>query len=303
MNLHVNSISNIWKHPRTSAAGVLIAVATIAGVLTQHGVSLGTFGGGSAVSLAGALATALLGLVARDPNSPAGAQGAPAAPAASCGAGCGQPSSSSSPSSTSRLAVWMLIVLLLPLPWLEGCSGTSVAQDIVNWTPSLQSAVATVDSTAALLAPADLAVFSAATTGFDAASNLLAAQAKAYLASPTASALAQLQSQVVTFQQQVNAALLSAARISDSASQTHAIATIQAVSTIVTAILALVQTASSQAQVAQMAAHSTIKFAEVAPYLDQSQSAQIIAEHYDEPVSAAHAQIAQVERDEMAAGF
>jgi hypothetical protein len=43
-----------------------------------------------------------------------------------------------------------LIALLLPLP-LMGCSGTSVAQNIVNWTPALQSAVATVDSTATLL--------------------------------------------------------------------------------------------------------------------------------------------------------
>jgi len=34
-------------------------------------------------------------------------------------------------------------------------SGVTVAQDIVNWTPALQTAVTTVDSTAALLAPAD----------------------------------------------------------------------------------------------------------------------------------------------------
>jgi len=32
-----------------------------------------------------------------------------------------------------------------------------VAQNIVNWTPALESAVATVDSTAALLAPAERA--------------------------------------------------------------------------------------------------------------------------------------------------
>ena len=85
-----------------------------------------------------------------------------------------------------------------------------MAQDIVNWTPALQSAVATVDSTAALLAPADAPLFAAATVGFDAASNLLMAQAKAYLANPSASALAQLQNQVVILQQQVNAALLQA---------------------------------------------------------------------------------------------
>ena len=122
----------------------------------------------------------------------------------------------------------MLIALLIPLPWMQGCTAASVAQDIVNWTPALQSAVATVDSTAALLAPADAPIFAAATSGFDAASNLLVAQAKAYLANPSAGVLAQLQTQIVTLQQQVNAALLQAAKIVDANSQQHALAAIQA---------------------------------------------------------------------------
>lgn len=197
----------------------------------------------------------------------------------------------------------MLIALLLPLPWLEGCTGTSVAQDIVNWTPSLESAVATVDSTAALLAPADAPLFAAATAGFDTASSLLVTQAKAYLANPTAGVLAQLQTQIVALQQQVNSAVLAAARIGDAASQTHALASIQAVATIVSAILALVQSVSSKAQVAQMAARSTIKLAAVRPYLDTARSAQTIAAHYGEPVAAAGQQVAQIEQFENAAGF
>jgi len=111
-----------------------------------------------------------------------------------------------------------------------------VAQDIVNWTPALQSAVATVDSTASLLAPPDAPIFSAATYGFDAASNLLVAQAKAYLANPSASALQTLQTQVVTFQQQVSAALLQAVKIVDPAGQAHALSVLQAVATIVNTI-------------------------------------------------------------------
>ena len=59
----------------------------------------------------------------------------------------------------------MLISLLLLLRLDDGCSAANVAQDIVNWTPSLESAIATVDSTAALLAPADAPVFLAATQG------------------------------------------------------------------------------------------------------------------------------------------
>jgi hypothetical protein len=160
-----------------------------------------------------------------------------------------------------------------------------------------------VDSTAALLAPQDAPIFAAATVGFDTASNLLVAQAKAYLANPTASALAQMQTQVVTFQQQINVALLQAAKIMDSASEQHALAAIQGVATIVSAILALVQTISSKAEVAQMAAQSTIKLAAVRPLLDGSQAERIVADHYGEPVELARAQVAQAEYAQAQAGF
>ena len=243
----MNTVSNIWNHPKTSAAGLLIAVVTVAGVLSQQGVTLGNLGTGTVVSLVTALATALLGLVAQDP-----------------GAASSTPGTSSS---TARLGCWALIALLLPLPFMTGCSGASVAQDIVNWTPTLQSAVATVDSTAALLAPADAPIFAAATVGFDTASNLLVTQAKAYLANPSASLLAQIQTQIVTFQQQVNASLLQTARIANPASQKHALSAIQEVATVVSAMLSLVQSVSSKAAVAQMAAHSTIKLEPSRPML------------------------------------
>jgi len=276
----MNPISNIWNHPKTSAAGLLIAIVTIAGVLSQQGVTLGAVGTSNVVMLASALATALLGLLAKDPGG-----------------------DSSSTGSTAKLGAWALIALLLPLPLLSGCSGSTVAQEIVNWTPALESAVATVNSTAALLMPADAPVFATATKDFDAASNLLAAQAKAYLANPSAGALAQLQAQVVTLQQQVNAALLQAARIMDAGSQQHALTAIQAVGTIVTAILALVQSVSSKTAVAHMAAQSTVKLAAVRPFLDEGKAAGIVAIHYGEPVELARMQVARAEQSEMQAGF
>lgn len=196
-----------------------------------------------------------------------------------------------------------LIALLLPLPFLGGCSGVSVAQDIVNWTPALQSAVATVDSTAALLAPADAPIFSAATAGFNAASSLLVGQADVYLANPSATTLAEIQSQVVTLQQQVNSALLQAAKIVDPASQKHALAAVQGVATIASAILALVQSISTKTAIAQMAARSTIKLADVVPYLDRSQSAQTVAAHYSESLTLARMQVKQSEYFELLAGF
>ncbi|MGA2753713.1 MAG: hypothetical protein ABSE53_08095 [Terracidiphilus sp.] len=277
------NFKNIWNHPKTSAAGLLIAVASVAGVLSQQGVSLGKVGTGTVVSLASALATALLGLMAKDPET--GSEGV------------------SGQGSTARLGAWMLIALLIPLPWMQGCTATGVAENIVNWTPALQSAVVTVDSTAALLAPADAPIFTAATVGFDAASNLLVAQAKAYLANPSGSALAQLQNQIVTLQQQVNTALLQAAKIVDQKSQQHALAAIQGVGTIVVAILALVQSISSKAQVAQMAADCGVKLAAVEPYLNENRAAEIVAVHYGEPVETARVQVAQVQQAEMNAGF
>jgi hypothetical protein len=186
---------------------------------------------------------------------------------------------------------------------MQGCAEKSIAQDIVNWTPSLQSAVTTVDSTAALLAPADAPIFAAATAGFDAASNLLDAEAKAYLADPTAGTLLQLQTMIVTLQQQVDAALLQAARIVNPASQQHALAAIQAVGTVVSAILSLVQSISSKAAVARMASESGIKLAAVEPYLNLSRSAQVVAVHYGEPVELARAQVARAEQTEINAGF
>jgi hypothetical protein len=178
-----------------------------------------------------------------------------------------------------------------------------VAQDIVNWTPALQGAVATVDSTAALLAPVDAPVFTAATIGFDTASNLLVAQAKAYLANPSAGVLAEIQTQIVTFQQQVNASLLQAAKIVDPASQKHALAAVQVVATVVSAIFALVQSISSKAVVAQMADQSTIKLAAVEPYLDHAQAAEMVAAHYGEPLGLARVQVARTEQSQALAGF
>jgi hypothetical protein len=283
----MNLFANIWNHPKTSAAGVLIALVSIAGVLSQQGITLGKAGAGTVVSLIGALATALLGLLAKDPD--AGSNGTR--------------EQGSGANTSVKLGVWMLIALLVPLPWMQGCSATSVAQDIVNWTPALQSAVATVDSTASLLAPADAPIFAAATAGFDVASNLLVAQAKAYLANPSASTLQLLQTQIVTLQQQVSAALLQAAKIVDPNSQAHAMSVIQAVATIVNTILSLVASISSKAAVSKMSAATGVKLAMLRPYLDNSRAAEIVAAHYGEPLTQARAQVARAEQMEMNAGF
>jgi hypothetical protein len=259
---------------------LLIAVVTLSGVLSQNGITLGTAGSGTVVTLVSALATAILGLLARDPTGESALSG-----------------------TSTKLGAWALIALLLHASFLCGCSGVGVAQDIVNWTPTLQSAVATVDSTAALLDPADAPIFAAATVGFDVASNVLAAQARAYLANPSAGILAQLQVAVVTLQQQVNASLLQAAKISNPNSQQHALNAINAVGTAVNAMLALVQSISSKAAQARMAAQSHVKLASVLPLTDTRLAAQTVAAHYAESTEWARIQVEQVERAQIQAGF
>lgn len=65
----MNLLSNSLNHPRTSAAGLLIAVVSVTGVLSQQGITLGKAGTGTVVSLVTAMASAMLGLLARDPGA------------------------------------------------------------------------------------------------------------------------------------------------------------------------------------------------------------------------------------------
>ena len=203
--------------------------------------------------------------------------------------------------STQKTGVLAMIMLMLILPF-AGCSASSVAQDIVNWTPALQSAVATVDSTAAVLLPADAAIFTVATIGFDAGSNLLVAQAKAYLAAPNATVLAQLQAQIVALQQTVNASLLAAAKITNAASQQHALTAINGVATIVNSILALVAGIKGNT-VASLVVPGMITLAAVRPYIDQRQAIRIVAAHYGESDAQASTQVAFAQNQLAYAGF
>lgn len=275
----MNWFANIWNHPKTSICGLLIGITTVAGVLGQQGITLGAAGTGTVVSLISGIDTALLGLLARDPES------------------------TSSTGSTQKLGVWMLLALLLPLPFIEGCTEKSVAQQIVNWTPALESAVATIDSAATVLLPADAAIFAAATVGFDAAANLLEDQAKAYLANPSASVLAQLQTAITTFEQDVNSALLAAAKITNSNSQKSVLSAVNAAATIASAILVLIEAVSTKAQIARMAAATPVKLAAVEHLRNNDEAARLVAAHYKLSLSRAQNEVSKNKMKMMAAGF
>jgi hypothetical protein len=115
--------------------------------------------------------------------------------------------------------------------------------------------------------------------------------------------LAQLQTSVAVFQQQVNASLLAAAKITNPNSQAHVLNAINGVATIVVAILALVSSVSDKAAVARMAGISTIKLAAVRPYVDEGKAAATVAGHYSEPIGLSQIQVAQAKTSLTQSGF
>ena len=251
------NFSNIWTHPKTSIAGLLIGAATIAGVLSQQGITLGNAGTGTVVALIGAICTALLGLLARDPSADPQQAG-------------------KSANSQAKLGAWMLISLLMlgtmPVIAISGCTQAqriTVAQEIVNWTPVFISTADTVNATVEQLDPASVLILGPITLAVNAFGPQLQIAAQAYLNNPNQTTLQVLQSLVVQIQQSTSAALLAAAKITNPASQALATKNINLIATVINTILALVQSISTKAQVAAMAAQVHITLAQVRPYMDE----------------------------------
>jgi hypothetical protein len=154
----MNFLTNIWNQPKTSAAGLLIAMVSIAGVLSQQGVTLGKAGTGTVVTLLSALATALLGLLAKDPASTSGS---------GSGSGSGR--------TQAKFGVWMLIALTLSatVP-TTGCTAstselqsdaTTLASALNNLAAVVQTSDATVASNLKTAAATLIAAAQSGTTG------------------------------------------------------------------------------------------------------------------------------------------
>jgi hypothetical protein len=126
-------------------------------------------------------------------------------------------------------------------------------------------------------------------TTFVAAANLVEAQAKTYLANPTATALQQLQAQALAFQSNVSTALLQAAHITNSASQQKITVAINAAVTGISAILALITTIKG-ATVTPASVTATQALARV----DRNQAIALVARHYSEPQFVAEYQMSQL---------
>ncbi len=204
---------------------------------------------------------------------------------------------------TATITAICLWAVILASPMLTaGCSGTTVAQNIVDWTPDVISAVNTLDSVAFGLQPADALIITAVTSGFDAAANLVEQQAKTYLANPSLSTLAQLQAQVLAFQTNVNAALLAALKVSNSASQKQILQAIQAVATGLTAILALITTIKGNT-LSAAAVTAPVKVSQLERITDRNQTVAQVAAHYGEPEFIASMQVSWAEQRLAQAGL
>lgn len=185
---------------------------------------------------------------------------------------------------------------------MSGCSPATIAQDIVNWTPTLESTAATVASLATLLVPPDTALIAAALLAFDTLANVVSAEAKAYLAAPNQTLLQALQTGVVTFQQQVNATLLAAVKIINPQSRAAVTAGINAVATVINSIFALILQIKGNT-IAASANAKTVSIMRVVPLFDRPAAERMVAAHYDESLPEARARINCSLLEIQAAGF
>jgi hypothetical protein len=264
---------NAFNHPKTSVAGSLIAVVTVAGVLGTQGVTLGHAGTGTIVTLVAAVATALLGLLARDPGAvaPGPVGPAPVSPVR-VGTMPIDPANSTQKLGALMLCVLMLSGLMAATVAMTGCTQAqkvSVAQEIVNWTPTFISTADTVSGLVEALDPATVVVLLPFTTAINVFGPQFELAARNYLANPSQTTLQVLQALIVQIQQNTNAAVLAAVKITNPAVQAAATRDVNLIATVVNTLLALIQSISTKTQLVAMASHVRVTVAEVRPYLDR----------------------------------
>ena len=199
-------------------------------------------------------------------------------------------------------AVFAAVCLWAMCCFTTACSGVTVAQDIVNWTPAVVATATTVGQVVASLDPSEAAVITGAVAGFTAAATLFSTQAQTYLANPTATALGHLQAQVLGFQQNVNTSLLQALKIVNTASQQRVTLAIQGLATALTAVLALISTIKGNT-LSVSAIAAPVKVSQIEPLMNRQEQIRMIAAHYNISEMAADWQIGRSQRQLQAVGL
>src|ERR1035437_634784 len=186
------------------------------------------------------------------------------------------------------LGVWALILLMCMIPFQTACNGATVAQQIVNWMPTVISSAQSLDAVAATLDPAQAVIIIPAGIAFIAVANLVNNQAKTYLANPNATNLQQLQAQALAFQTNVTSALMNSVRIINPGSQQQILAFLNAAITGISAVLALIMNVKGSSLTP--ASVTAPKLAAIIPLMNQGESVALIAQH--ENISTEQANVA-----------
>jgi hypothetical protein len=189
---------------------------------------------------------------------------------------------------TAVVTASILWAVMLASPFMGGCNGTSVAQQIVNWMPTVISSAQSLDAIAATLDPAQAVIIIPAGIAFVAAANLLDSAAKTYLANPNATALQQLQAQALAFQANVTTALLNSVRVVNPATQQKLLAYLNGGITAVSAILALIMNIKGSS--ITPASVTAPKLVAIIPLMNRGESVALIAQH--ENISTEQANVA-----------
>jgi hypothetical protein len=171
----------------------------------------------------------------------------------------------------------------------------------VTWTPTIASAANLVAQSVSALEPQDKLIIAESVSMFATGSNLISTQAAAYLANPNQTTLAALETQVTTFQSQVNTALLQAARIVNPNSQQNILLEIQGVAVGVNAVLALL--VNIKGSTVTPASATAVKLAQVMPLMDRQLAVRMVAAHYQESELFASARISYGQYTLEQAGF
>lgn len=260
-------INNIWNHPKTTIAGLLLAVATVAGVLTTQGVTLGHAGTGTVVALVSGIATALLGLLAKDPGS----------------------NGSSSGSGGATAGVLVLCLLLAPLALgTQGCTSAQVntavseintylpvAISLLNEALTIFGAVG-VQPQAAVGGSSVAGVLQTINTDLAALQKPLSDYLQATSSSGKNSAWANIQAAMDTAVADTDNLLL-IAKVSDPKSQQAGTIIISSLDAAVHVLDAYMSGAQSQQVVAAKVAKRAVKLNQVSQYWSQHDRQQISA--------------------------
>lgn len=171
----------------------------------------------------------------------------------------------------AALVAFMVGSLMLVPTGCTQAQKVNVAQEIVNWTPALVSAIDTAGGLVDTLDPGAALIVDPLVAGANALAPQFATAAKNYLANPTQTNIQVVQGLIVQIQNSVNSSLslLQALKVSNPASQQKAIVAVNGIGTIVNTLLGLIQSISSKAQIATMSTAVTVHLAAVQGVLDR----------------------------------